>query len=138
MSLWGGLAGNATHTRAVYYQRPPAAAADGDVLVVVDLITSDRPRAVQATWHAHPNSTGVAVVGGAGLVAVVGGVETHSGRPVNAQACVIPASGAAAFASAKVVSGVMKSATEHYQVRVAGRRAGALGGCATSHVARSR
>ena len=123
MSLWGGLAGNATHTRAVYYQRPPSAAADGDFLVVVDVITSDRPRAVQATWHAHPNSTGVAVVGGAGLAAVVGGVETHSGRPVNAQACVIPASGAAAFASAKVVSGVMKSATDHYQVRVAGGRA---------------
>ena len=121
MSAWNGLAGTATHTRAVFYQRPAGGAADGagadgDFLVVVDVLTSDRPRALQLTWHAHPNSTGVAVGAAPGLVAVVGGVETRSGQPVAAQACLIPATGAAAFASATVVRGVMKSGNgTHFQ-----------------------
>ena len=115
MSAWdASLKGAATHTRGVYYARAPAPAApgaDGDFLVVVDALASDRPRALQATWHAHPNATGVAL--GAGLVAVVGGVETHSGRPVAAQACVIPATGAAAaaWARARIVRGVMANAS---------------------------
>jgi len=117
MSLWdASLKGAATHTRGVYYQRAAGGAgADGDFLVVVDALASDRPRSVEATWHAHPNATGVAI--GGGLVAVVGGVETHSGQPTSAQACVIPAGGAlaASWSSATIVKGVMKNATSHYQ-----------------------
>jgi hypothetical protein len=109
MSAWdASLKGAATHTRAVYYAR----GAD-DFLVVVDRLASDRPRALEATWHAHPNATGVAI--GAGLVGVVGGAETHSGAPTAAQACVYPAAGAAAWDKAAVVRGVMKNETEHYQ-----------------------
>jgi hypothetical protein len=115
------LKGVATHTRAVYYQRAPAAVAagaggasadaDGDFLLVVDRIDGDRPRLVQATWHAHPNSTGVAVSAD-GALGLVGGVETHSGQPVAAQACVHAASGlAAAWARAEVVAGVTANAT---------------------------
>ena len=119
MSAWAGLAGAATHTRGVYYQRAPAPAggADGDFIIVVDALASDRPRAVEATWHAHPNATGVAIGAAPGFVAVVGGVAPLTGQPTPAQACVIPATGAAAAAwqSAAVVAGVNKSATEHYQ-----------------------
>lgn len=73
MSLYEQLAGTATHTRAVLFRK-------GQWFVVVDAITTDRPRAIQATWHAHPNSSvhydassGVAVVGGVprGQIAVI-------------------------------------------------------------------
>ena len=115
MSQWdASLHGAATHTRAVYYQRAPEGG-EGDFLVVVDALATDRPRALEATWHAHPNATGVAV--GPGLVAVVGGAATHTGLPVDAQACIIPAGGAAAsmWGGARVVAGVMKNDTAHYQ-----------------------
>ena len=113
------LKGTATHTRAVYYQRAPAASAagasaDGDFLLVVDALSSDRPRSVQATWRAHPNATGVAV--GADGVAVVGGVATHSGQPTQAQACIMPVAGPGvprvrAFDRASLVAGVYANAT---------------------------
>ena len=112
MAQWDAtLKGAATHTRGVYYQRAPAGAgagAEGDFFVIADAVATDRPRAVEATWHAHPNATGVAV--GAALVGVAGGCETHSGQPVAAQVCIIPASGAAAavWDGAEVVRGVMK------------------------------
>jgi NAD(P)-dependent dehydrogenase (short-subunit alcohol dehydrogenase family) len=62
MSFWdASLRGSATHTRGVYYQRPPAPGAEGDFLVVADAVTGDRARAVEATWHAHPNATGCAI-----------------------------------------------------------------------------
>jgi hypothetical protein len=48
MSLWDGLLGNATHSRLVHYNR------SAFCYVVVDVVDSDRPRSVQATWHAHP------------------------------------------------------------------------------------
>ena len=105
------LQGAATHTRAVYYQRAPAADADGDFLLVVDRVDGDRARLVQATWHAHPNSTGVSVDVSGGA-AVVGGVETHSGQPVEAQACIYAAVGLAAqWSRATVVSGVVANAS---------------------------
>ena len=123
MSAWDAtLKGSATHTRAVYYQRAPAAAAaaatggsaDGDFLLVVDVLASDRPRTVEATWHAHPNGT-VDLSAAPAFVAAVGGADWATGRPAAAQACVIPASGAATWASAAVVMGVMQNATEHFQ-----------------------
>lgn len=107
MALYDGLAGTATHTRAVVYQRPPPGDTDGDWAVVVDVVTTDRPRAVQAAWHAHPNATGVAV-DAATRVGVVGGVHGRTGRPTAAQACVAPApagAASAAWEAASVVTG---------------------------------
>lgn len=53
---YAALEGEATHTRAVMYVR-------GRYWVVVDRITTDRPRTVQALWHFHPDCT-VVVDGG--------------------------------------------------------------------------
>jgi hypothetical protein len=113
MTYWNGLVGNALHGRGVYYQRFPGqtvgahetaagAPIDGDWLVVVDVIVSDRPRSVQATWHTHPNSTGLVVDYTTG-VASVGGARSSDGQPTSAQACVIPApAGPASLAWANV------------------------------------
>jgi len=116
------LKGSATHTRAVYYQHAAGgagagagaangAAADGDFLLVVDRVDGDCARRVTAHWHAHPNATGVAV-GADGASAVVGGVETLSGQPVAAQACLVAAGGLAQpWARASLVAGVAANAT---------------------------
>jgi len=45
-----GLKGTATHTRTVVYAR-------GAFWVVVDHISTDRPRDLQALWHFHPDCT---------------------------------------------------------------------------------
>ncbi len=45
-----GTEGTATHTRAVAYLR-------GQYFVVVDRITTDRPRTIQPLWHFHPACT---------------------------------------------------------------------------------
>lgn len=85
------LAGTATHTRGLYFQRTPAQVAnpaapsdDGDWIVVVDRLTSDRPRSLQMTWHAHPNSTGISFNASSG-VSVIGGVDGATGLPTTAQ-----------------------------------------------------
>ncbi len=41
--------GEADHTRLVYYQR-------GEFWIVVDKITTDRPRRIDALWHWHPDN----------------------------------------------------------------------------------
>ena len=45
-----GLTGVGSHTRSIVYQR-------GEFWVVVDRVATDRPRSVEALWHAHPNCT---------------------------------------------------------------------------------
>jgi hypothetical protein len=120
MAYWNAsLRGNATHTRGVYYQRPPSPGAEGDFLLVADLVTGDRARAVEATWHAHPNATGCAIGPAPGYAGVVGGADTRSGRATGAQACIVPATGAlaGAWGGARVVRGVLKGAApgQHYQ-----------------------
>jgi hypothetical protein len=65
MSLWSKLNGSATHTRAVYYQK-------GHWWVVIDVIETDRPRTVEAFWHAHPNSSVTADA----VISYVSGVPT--------------------------------------------------------------
>jgi hypothetical protein len=42
-----GLEGSCKHTRTLYYKR-------GDFWVVVDQISTDRPRQIEALWHWHP------------------------------------------------------------------------------------
>ena len=116
MSSWDAtLKGSATHTRAVYYQRAPGGG-DGDFLLVIDALATDRPRDVEATWHAHPNGT-VDLGAAPGFVAAVGGAYYGTGLPAAAQACVIPATGAvaASWTSAAVVKGVMQNSSTHYQ-----------------------
>ncbi|NND05507.1 MAG: alginate lyase family protein [Saprospiraceae bacterium] len=44
------MAGQVTHTRSILYVR-------GGFWVVVDKVTSDRPRTVTALWHWHPDCT---------------------------------------------------------------------------------
>jgi Heparinase II/III-like protein len=91
MSFYDGLQGTATHTRALYYQRPASNDDnDGDYLIVIDIIDSDRARNISATWHAHPNSSGLTLDPTSGI-ANVGGVHGATGIPTTAQACVIPA-----------------------------------------------
>ena len=110
------LAGAATHSRAVRFVRAAGAGGgapdDGDYIVVVDVLASDRPRSVQARWHSHPsasafeldNATGVARVGGA----------RWEGEPAPAQVCVIPATGATAgWASVGVARGVAPPAAPY-------------------------
>jgi hypothetical protein len=43
-----GLEGKCEHTRRLFYAR-------GDLWVVVDQITTDRPRKIEALWHWHPD-----------------------------------------------------------------------------------
>jgi Heparinase II/III N-terminus/Heparinase II/III-like protein len=45
---YGDIEGEAVHTRAVVYRR-------GEHWVVVDRVTTDRPRTIQALWHFHPD-----------------------------------------------------------------------------------
>jgi hypothetical protein len=102
-SLWSGLTGSATHTRSVHYQRAPGSVTpggawtdagsgdDGDWLVVIDAVTSDAPRHIMASWHAHPNAS-VALDAATG-VATVGGASQSTWEPLPAQACVVPAPG---------------------------------------------
>ena len=44
---FNGLEGKCKHTRTLYYKR-------GDFWVVVDQISTDRPRKIEALWHWHP------------------------------------------------------------------------------------
>lgn len=98
MGLWDKLAGNATHTRAVLYRK-------GAWWVVVDHIATDRPRHIQATWHAHPNST-VSVSGAGDGVALVPGVP-------RGQIAVIPAAGSGW--TVRLVRGLQPPASAYYQ-----------------------
>jgi hypothetical protein len=57
---------------------------------VVDVVSSDRrSRAVQATWHCHPNA--VVALNSTTHAAVVQGVHNPTGVPTAAQLAVIPA-----------------------------------------------
>jgi hypothetical protein len=96
MAEYDGLKGNASHTRAVHHQR-------GLWWVVVDHIATDRPRHIEATWHAHPNST-VAV--GANASATVTGFPHGS-------IAVVPASGSPWHVD--VVKGLQPPTTAYYQ-----------------------
>jgi hypothetical protein len=44
-----GLEGSVKHTRTMFYSR-------GDLWVVVDRISTDRPRKIDALWHWHPDN----------------------------------------------------------------------------------
>ena len=102
--------GAATHTRGVWYQRAAAGDGDGDFLVVVDGVSVDRARGVEAFWHAHPNATQGILLAADSLAATVGGATARF-EPTAAQACLVPArpapgvQGAGAWASAAVAMG---------------------------------
>eukprot|EP00048_Salpingoeca_helianthica_P017965 m.239961 g.239961 ORF g.239961 m.239961 type:complete len:694 (+) comp22943_c0_seq1:21-2102(+) len=89
MASYDGLKGNASHTRAVLYIK-------GQYWVVVDVIATDRPRSVQATWHAHPNST--VTLDPHAFSATVTGVPRGC-------IAVVPAADGASWGNATVVSG---------------------------------
>jgi len=123
MSLWDdSLNGQATHTRGLFYFHGHASAwgpPTGDFLIVVDRLTSDRPRKLEATWHAHPNAS-LRILSPPSeppFIALVGGADTFTGRPTQAQACVVSSGGplSSAWASVEVVRGVMANGTQPYQ-----------------------
>ena len=78
------LRGLASHTRAVVYRR-------GMWWVVVDRIVSDRPRDVEALWHAHPRCT-VTLTGGPQAGGVLVAHVVHNATYVGLD--VVPASSA--------------------------------------------
>jgi len=106
----GCLVGAATHSRAVRFVRAAGAGGgapdDGDYLVVVDVLASDRARSVQAHWHTHPHASAVELSNATG-VARVGGARWE-GEPSPAQVCLVPATGGATagWAGASVARGV--------------------------------
>jgi hypothetical protein len=48
-SVFNDLEGEVKHTRTLFYSR-------GDLWVVVDQVTTDRPRKIDALWHWHPEN----------------------------------------------------------------------------------
>eukprot|EP00039_Didymoeca_costata_P006259 m.88716 g.88716 ORF g.88716 m.88716 type:complete len:721 (-) comp13184_c0_seq1:32-2194(-) len=86
MPLWDGLQGQAKHCRSIYHQR-------GKWIVVVDVVSSDRDeRAVQATWHGHPNATINISSAEDGMITTIRGVNHATGMPTSAHLAIIPAS----------------------------------------------
>ena len=95
MSLWDGLEGAANHTRAVLYRR-------GRYWLVVDVVDTDRPRQVQATWHVHPD----AGLQAAALGADVGPVPANvTGVPATMSLALVPNAGAP-WRNASIVKGL--------------------------------
>ena len=109
------LAGPAQHSRAVHFARSAGAGGgapeDGDFVLVVDVVASDRARTVQARWHTHPNASVVEVNATSG-VARVGGAR-WSGEPLPAQACVVPATGGAGWSGVAQVRGAAPPAAAY-------------------------
>ena len=86
MKLYENLKGSVAHTRATVYRRTPPAGLPPFVLVV-DAVTTDRPRTIQATWHLHPNSTVKMHSTGScteHTCATVSGVAAATGQPTGA------------------------------------------------------
>jgi hypothetical protein len=112
------LAGAGAHSRAVHFARGAGAGGgapeDGDFLLVVDVVRSDRPRTVQAHWHSHPNASGGVQVNATSGVARVGGAR-WSGEPLPAQACLIPAAGGTGWEGVAAVRGAAPPAAPAYQ-----------------------
>ena len=71
-----GIEGEAVHTRALYYAR-------GSYWIVVDRITTDRPRKIEVLWHFHPDTT--PVIEGGDVVTTDQGVANLRIRPVGDQ-----------------------------------------------------
>ena len=100
MSLYEGLQGTVTHQRGTLLQKVSTAGLP-QYIVVVDKVTTDRSRTVQASWHAHPKSTVKFYDGG---VATITGVWTASALPAPTMLSVIPSS-EFTWANATVVRG---------------------------------
>ena len=109
------LVGAATHSRAVRFVRAAGAGGgapdDGDYVVAVDVLASDRARSVQAHWHAHPNASAVELNSSTGVTRVGG--ARWEGEPAPAQVCIVPATGATGWASVSVVRGARPPAAPY-------------------------
>jgi hypothetical protein len=111
------LVGKAKHNRAVRFMRAAGAGGksndDGDYIVVVDVIESDRTRSIQAHWHTHPNASVIEVNNITG-VAQVGGAKWSDNKPMPSQVCVIPASNTSGWDRVSIERG-NKPPTAPYQ-----------------------
>lgn len=106
MRDWDGLVGTASHTRAVLYRR-------GRYWVVVDVIDTDRPRHVQATWHIHPEGT-VTLLGG-GAANATAATAHVVGYPATMSLALLSAGDAPWQPNVSVVQGQQPPAFPHYQ-----------------------
>ena len=111
-----GLSGKVTHARTVLFSKesvkklPP-------YIIVVDRVTTDRIRTVQATWHAHPNST-VRFHRNASLthaaqqpLVTITGVDTATAEPSAAMLTLVPCAMDFAWDSEAVVRGQRANGT---------------------------
>jgi hypothetical protein len=98
-SLYDGIEGTVTHQRGTLYTKTSAAGLP-PYIVVVDRVTTDRSRTVQASWHLHPNSRCQLE----GHVATVTGVHTDSGKPAPTMLSIVPST-AFTWTTATVVRG---------------------------------
>ena len=111
------LVGDAKHSRAVRFMRAAGAGGDspddGDFLVVVDVIESDRTRSVQAHWHSHPNAS-IVDFNNKTFAAQVGGARYSNNKPMTSQVCLIPAVNASQWENVSIKRGD-KPPTAPYQ-----------------------
>lgn len=111
------LVGKAKHNRAIRFMRAAGAGGtspdDGDYIVVVDVIESDRTRSIQAHWHTHPNASIIDVNNVTG-VAQVGGATWSENKPMPSQVCVIPANNTSGWERVSIERG-NKPPTAPYQ-----------------------
>ena len=107
VSLYEGLTGSVTHQRGTLYVKASMAGLP-EYIVVVDRVTGDRARTVQACWHAHPLST-VTFRESMGLhAATITGVDLQlgwGGKPAATMLSVIPSTGGSAWLNASIVRG---------------------------------
>ena len=110
-NLYQGLEGVVAHQRGVLYQKKSVSGLP-QYLVVVDKVTTDRSRTVQASWHAHPNSTVAFHSSGASgkYAATVSGVETGTTKPAATLLSII-SSNDVEWANASVVRGQVGNAS---------------------------
>jgi hypothetical protein len=97
MSLYDGLQGSATHSRALWFNR------SAHWIVVLDHLSSSQPR------DAHPNSS--IVLHSTTGAAVVQGVSPATGQPTDARLALVPDTRAHALWQAAVVRGQNRTET---------------------------
>ena len=100
-SLYDGIAGSVTHQRGTVFTKVSAAKLP-PYIVVVDKVTTDRARTVQAAWHAHPNANVTMSLppGGAAkaAAATIVGVNIATKSMSSAKLHLIPSANAGGFA----------------------------------------
>eukprot|EP00040_Diaphanoeca_grandis_P024171 m.132586 g.132586 ORF g.132586 m.132586 type:complete len:852 (-) comp29619_c0_seq1:45-2600(-) len=102
-TLYTGIDGDVAHQRGTLLIKksannfPP-------YIVVVDKVTTDRARTVQASWHAHPNAK-VSLSSGGGHKATIVGAHIATAQPSSTMLTVVPSEGPHVWTSSQVIRG---------------------------------